>query len=201
MSKPNENAFPENRWEELKALMEAEGTECVIARIAAHGDPAERRKLFGFARRAFSGRDWEGKNLDALVATAEAGIAEIVRQADVEESVDGRASLLDEANVLAYNFAADLAPCWPGDDAAREPRHLEAGLRAADRCVAWRKELGKGPWPHSIAHWARGIHQTALGRAAEGAASFRRAYTFALQHGAGEGTPPEQLVDVCHRSS
>lgn len=69
---------------------------------------------------------------------------------------------VDDANKKTYNLAADLAECWPGDEQPREPRHLEAGVAAAERCLAWRRELGKGPGPFAIAHWAHGMHLLSL---------------------------------------
>lgn len=96
---------------------------------------------------------------------------------------------VDEANRLTYNLAADLAEGWPGDDRPRERRHLEAGLAAAVRCLAWRRELRKGPKPFAIAHWVHGVHLLSLGRAQDAVAALQRSVEAAVQAAreAGEG--------------
>jgi tetratricopeptide (TPR) repeat protein len=155
--------FPEIHWDEMRALMEQQGPDAVIEFIAAFPDEEQRRKLYSFGRFAFAMREWEGKNLDALIAVANAGIAEGLRQAEAEPDAEEAAKLLDFANVLSYNLSADLAECWPGDTLPRERRHFEAGLKAADDCIRWREELGKGPEPFALAYWAKGMHLLSLG--------------------------------------
>ena len=63
---------------------------------------------------------------------------------------------------MSYNLAADLADCWADDGLTRTRRHFEVGRSAADRCIRMRAELNKGPWPHSIAHWVKGMHCMSL---------------------------------------
>ena len=126
--------------------MERDGSEAVIRMIESVDGP-ERTQLYHFARGAFALREWDNKRLDPIIDVCQAGIEHMTR-----------ASELEDANVMAYNLAADLAPCWPGDDLPRDPHHFEAGLNAADQCVSWRAELGKGPAGLALAHWARGIH-------------------------------------------
>ena len=156
-------ASPETLWPRMKELMEAEGPPAVIALVSGHVDAVERGKLFSLALNAFSSREWEGKNLDAIIAVAQAGIWDALQQADSARGEECD-KLLDRANVLSYNLSATLAPCWPGDALPREQRHFEAGLSAAEDCLRWRAQLKKGPMPFAIAHWARGIHLNALGR-------------------------------------
>jgi hypothetical protein len=90
---------------------------------------------------------------------------------------------VDEANKLTYNLAADLAEGWPGDERPRERRHLEAGLAAAERCLAWRRELKKGPRPFAIAHWVHGVHLLSLGRAQDAVAALQRSVEAAHESG------------------
>jgi hypothetical protein len=90
-------------------------------------------------------------NWDGHIAVCCAGVEEMLGQ-----------DCVAQANVLAYNLAADLAPCWPGDEMVREVHHSEVGVDLADNCLQWRVELGKGPDAFAIAHWVRGVHLLAL---------------------------------------
>lgn len=183
---PDQPAFPETLWPRMRDLMEREGPPAVVALIAGHADELERRKLYSLALSAFSSREWEGKSLDAIIAIGQAGIWEGLKQAD-SASGEECSRLLDFANVLSYNLAATLAPCWPGDELPRNVAHFEAGLAAADDCLRWRIQLKKGAMPFAIAHWARGIHLNALGRhdeaLAEHESALRRAEEVAREGG------------------
>lgn len=154
---------PKAHWADLRDAMERGGADAVAGHIAGF-EPAEQRALYHHALRAFDGQDWQGKAFGPQIALAERGIAVILEQAEAAEDEKTRAGLTDSANVLAYNLAANLAPCWPGDDRERSPEVFEAGLSLAARCLAWREQLGKGPFPFLLAWWARGVHQLALGR-------------------------------------
>jgi hypothetical protein len=169
--------FPEIHWEEMRAKMEAGGADAVADFVAGFNDE-ERRKLYAFAQIAFYGRDWEGKGFDGYIEIADAGIAEGVRQAEAESDAAKAAKLLDYANVMSYNLSADLAECWPGDTLPRDKRHLEAGLKAAEDCIRWREELGKGPEPFGMAYWAKGMHQLSLGDAAGAVKSFEKSFGY-----------------------
>jgi len=179
--------FPEGEWGTLKALMEDEGAEAVVGYILGLADPTERLALFYFARPAFAYREWKGKNLDALVTVGEAGISEALAQAEFAADEDARRELVEWANVEAYNLAADLAECWPGDDLPRERRHFEKGLELADRCLAWREELGKGPFAFGLAYWARGMHNLSLWNAEQARADFAAALEHSKTYAGQEG--------------
>ncbi|UCH79280.1 MAG: hypothetical protein JSU81_04840 [Candidatus Coatesbacteria bacterium] len=178
--------FPETEWEEMRALMEKKGADAVIEFVAGFDDE-QRRQLYSLAQRGFAYRDWEGKNLDDLATVVQAGIAEGLRQARAETDAAKAAKLLDYANVLSYNLAADLAECWPGDTLPRDKRHFEAGLKAAADCLRWREELGKGPFPFSIAYWAHGMHLLSLGETHAALEDFRKSYKFAVEFAKAEG--------------
>lgn len=182
--------FPETEWEAMRALMEDEGPEAVIAFVAAFADDEQRRQLYSLAQRGFAYRGWEGKNLDGLAAVVQAGIAEGLRQAEAETDAATAAKLIDYANVLSYNLAADLAECWPGDTLPRERRHFEVGLKAAADCLRWREELGKGPFPFSIAYWAHGMHLLSLGETRAAREDFRKSYDYAVEFANAEGKDP-----------
>jgi len=178
--------FPENRWDEMRTRMETGGVAAVADFVAGFNDE-ERRKLYSFAQRAFYGREWEGKSFDGYIEIVNAGIAEGIRQAEAASDPEDSAKLLDFANVLSYNLSADLAECWPGDTVPRERRHFEAGLKAAEDCLRWREELKKGPFPFSIAYWAKGMHLLSLGETADALENFRKSFDYAREYAKAEG--------------
>ncbi len=165
----------ERRWEELRASMERGGADEVIHYIDAIEDPETRRTVYAIAQKGFGNREWAGRNFDALVEVVTSGIGETLQQALQAEEGETAWKLTDFANRLSYNLAADLAECWPGDEAPRERRHFEAGLRAAEDCVRWRRELGKPPDKRAMAYWAAGMHQMSLGNLYEARGAFETA--------------------------
>jgi hypothetical protein len=191
MGTPTEQADAE--WPELLRIMRERGADAVVDYVTSYEDPATRRALFTRAQRGFGGGAWEGRSLDAITTVVEAGIAEGIAQAAGAADDAERAKLTDFANVLSYNLAAALADCWPDDELPRETRHHEAGLRAADHCLAWRQELRKGPGPFSIAWWARGIHLLGLRRTEDAATAFEESLRFARDdaRSQGAGTEPD----------
>ncbi|MEM7246827.1 MAG: hypothetical protein AAF533_15855 [Acidobacteriota bacterium] len=185
MSKPDD--FTEETWPRLREAMETGGPTSVAELIAGFEDAKQRRQLAFFAHRAFSGRDWRGKTLDALAEVTRLGMDEMLAQASSAESEDDRVRFIDLANVMSYNLSADLADCWPGDEIPRTREHFEQGLASAERCLEWRRELGKGPGPFSMAWWAKGIHELSLGRADDALASFEESQRHAVEGAEAEG--------------
>jgi hypothetical protein len=178
--------FPEIHWEKLREAMETGGPAAVNAFIGGF-DEVERLKLYLFAQRAFGGREWKGKNFDDYIVVANSGISEALRQSESATTPEKAAERKDTANVMSYNLTADLAECWPGDDAPREHRHFEAGLLAADNCIRWRNELGKTSDKKSMAEWAQGMHRMSLRDFTGAIASFNAAAGHAAEHAAANG--------------
>ena len=170
-----ETELEEQRWEELKAHMEQGGAPEVIRYIETIADPETRRTAFAAAQKGFAHKTWEGKNFDSLIEVVTAGIGETLQQALQAVENEETWKLTDFANILSYNLSADLAECWPGDEIPRERRHFEAGLRAAEDCVRWRRELGKPPERRAMAYWAVGMHQLSLGNTYEALGAFETA--------------------------
>lgn len=190
--------FPADQWETMKGLVERDGPVALI-RFVEGFEPASRRKLYEFGHRALSGRDWVGKNLDVLVTFVRAGIESALAQAAGESSSQRADELKDAANRQAFNLAADLAECWPGDELPRERRHFQTGLEMARQAIAWRTELGKGPLPLALAWWAHGMHLLSLRdpssiRAA--ISSFEHALDHARQVAAGKQVPVDVHPDT-----
>jgi tetratricopeptide (TPR) repeat protein len=182
--------FPDVHWDDMRREMESYGAASVVEFIRGFDDATERLKLYQFAQQAFGGREWEGKNFDDLIALVNAGIEEGIAQSDNAENEDVAAKRKDFANVLSFNLSADLAECWPGDEAPREQRHFAAGQKAAEDCIRWREELGKGPFPFALAYWAKGAHQTSLGDYQGAVDSFRKAFEFGKKAAVVEGNKP-----------
>lgn len=166
----SEPAFPDIHAAELARLAREDGSQGIIDFVRGFPDGRQRLQLWSLAMRAFGPE----ADLEDLIDVAEAGIDEALTQREDETDDERRRQLTDQANVMAYNLSADLADCWPEDARPREMRHLETGLEAAQLCLTWRDELGKGPGPISMAWWARGIHLLALGQAEEARDAFAR---------------------------
>jgi hypothetical protein len=182
-----QNEFAEKHWSAMQEAMEQQGPAGVQSVIEAFEDPAERRQLYVFGHRAFSGRDWQGKNLDQVAEFTRLGIAALLEQAQAADEAETGKQLTNTANAMSFNLAADLADCWPGDDVPRETRHFEQGLEAAMKCIRWREELDATPEQFSIAWWARGMHELSLGRHADSLASFTKSRDYAVESAGAAG--------------
>ncbi len=149
------------------------GAEALIDVICKTPDPLERRVLYSFIRQALTLDVVGADGLDVLIALANAGIAENLKQAEDETDAQDRDKRIDAANMISYNLAADLAFCWD-DGFARDRRHYERGLQAGEDCLKWRRQLGKPAARFALAHWARGVHRLALGDVAGAEEDFEK---------------------------
>lgn len=187
-------SFPESLWSELQQTLAERGVDGLLAALRLR-EEHERLPALAFAANAFANREWPNKNLDRVTAIAEAAITELLRQADATDDSEQRGRLIDQANVISYNLSAALAACWPGDELPRRREHHERGLAAALACLAWRRELGKGPLPMVMAHWAEGIHRLSLGDAKGARQAFAASLEQAEAAARGTGTPEELSTD------
>lgn len=186
-----QKAFFEVRWPDIRAAMAKGGAEAAAAKIREHDDPMERRILFMFARQGVGAELDALGGLDAQIALADAGMAELLAQGEAAVDSEERNRRTDVANIISFNLAADLANCWPGDDTPREARHFERGLKAAKDCLRWREELNKPAGPRNMAWWARGMHEISLGRYAEAASSMAKALDYGKQAARDNGVSAE----------
>lgn len=181
--------FFRQHWPTLRQKLESGGAEAAISWIDySFRDELERRILFLFARQGMVMGEWKGRNMDAIVQFADAAIAECLSQSAKATNEETRQRRLDSANIASYNLAADLAWCWD-DGLERETRHFERGLKAAQECIKWRRQLNKGPWPVSMAMWAEGVHRIALDDAAGAVATLGRALEHARLDALSKGQP------------
>jgi hypothetical protein len=180
--------IPSGQDEIILRLLENEGPAAVIEHIMGYGNE-DRVALFHLAREVFVFGDWSGKNLDDLVVLVDAGIEETLRQAKEVNDTPTIIALIDQANVMSFNLAADLAECWPGDTLVRYHRHFERGLSAGLQCVEWRVELEKGEYPQYLAYWVSGMHQLSLGRYQQALYTLSKALNHAQQYTIDSGLP------------
>jgi hypothetical protein len=189
-----QQTFFRANWPGLKAALEQGGAQAGIAFISGFADALERRVLFVFARQGMNGRDdafeggVENPSLDALIEVADAGIAELLAQAEAEPDLELRSKRFDSANVISYNIGADLADCW-GDSFNRTREHFLRGLQAGEDCIKWRTELQKPPAPFSMAYWLRGMHRLSMGDGEGGKADFGESLRYAEQDAAEDKLP------------
>jgi hypothetical protein len=155
----------------------AEGGWAAAEALAGRQDgPRARVQLLGLATRVASGELRASFSLDQLMEFNDRALeAALAAMAEYSAEPAEAGWFKQQANVQAYNFAADLAPCWPGDDEPRERRHYEKGAELARRMLRWRIELDKQPESFALAYWALGIHLLGLGEHAEAAEAFGRA--------------------------
>lgn len=154
--------FFKKHWSEMKARLETGDPEAVVKFIKEKfDDDVEKRVMYIFARGGILFDEWKDKNLDACIPVADAGIEELLRQAEESPDEETRNRRIDTANVISYNLGSDLAFCW-NDPYERTEAHFKRGLKAGEDCVRWRKELNKPAMPFSMAYWVCGIHRLAL---------------------------------------
>lgn len=166
---------------ELRRLANAGDAAHVVAFVRSFEDPLQRRVLWLYARQTLVMDPECQADLDLYVEVMRAGIADLLAEAAEEGDAETAARRTDLANIASYNLSADLADCWPADGKERQARHFEAGLAAALDCIRWRQELNKPAGPHSMAWWARGMHELSLGRTQDAVTSFERSLQYARE--------------------
>jgi hypothetical protein len=166
-------------WTVLQPLAERGQTEQMLSSIRSIADDAERIGLYRSTIRHLAFDDWNNKNLDVMTALADAAIADCDRLGG---------DFLQQANVICYNTAANLADCW-ADDFPREARHFEKGIEYATKARWYRNHLGKGPGAMAMAMWALGKHEQSLGRFEEATSTFRQCVELEREAALAAGKP------------
>lgn len=161
----NERDFFSSQWPALRSALETGGPGAMVAAILAYPSDAERSALFRNARHGLVLDEWEGKNLDGYMEVVDAGCAWLSERAE-KVPVDERNDYLAVLAELTFNFAADIADCWPGDDEPRQRRHFQRGMEIAEQSVGLREELAKPDSSKHLGWWAFGYHQLRLGNTA-----------------------------------
>ena len=164
---------------ELRQALATGKANAIMSVIRRADSPLRRRQLFAMAQQALSRRKDAARDFDLLIAVVQAGVRDSMQQAGLEEDPAEGARLKTFVDTIAYDLAADLAECWPGDTARRMKHHFEAGLEASRECVRLRDEIGAPASSRSPAAWIRGAHELSLGRMRDAAVSFERALDFA----------------------
>jgi hypothetical protein len=181
--------FFEGRRDALKQAAATGGGRAVVASIAEYGSFAERLVLYTLARQVLVIGQDASAGLDAAIDVADAGVDEVEDLLAEAEDEGQRRHLLRALHMLNFNLAADLADCWPDDDAPRERRHFERGLRAAEALLA--PIFDGAATPHVLANdwWVKGMHELSLGRLGPSRQSFREALDHAVEAADREGVP------------
>jgi hypothetical protein len=190
---------PQNSYADEVAQLLPQGSEAVVAYIFSlpfeervEASRSAQKTLFA-AVKDVAGLDTYADAMRKIIDRSVSGLRTVGSSEEDDKT-------LDAYNAMSYNLSADLADCWPDDPVAREQRHFELGLRAAEDCVRWRNELNKPPRSFSIAYWAKGMHLLSLGHYSGAVKSFNLGLGFALRaaQDAGKLAPlgPESTFDV-----
>lgn len=158
----DERAFFSRHWPDLRKTLEQAGPDALVSAILSRASDAERAALFRFVRQGLVFEEWEGKNLDSYMSVVDAGRAWLSERAAAVPT-DERNDYLAVLAELTFNFAADIADCWPGDDEPRDQRHFQRGMEVAEQSVGLREELDKPDSSKHLGWWAFGYHQLRLG--------------------------------------
>jgi hypothetical protein len=162
----------EARADTLRATLASNGPRGVVSFVQSLPDE-ERLETYSAAQRLFGPRSDTSASLDDYVVIVRAGIDDAIRRSEASSDGARAVALKETANIFSFNLLADLAECWPDDTIARERRHFEEGLRAAEDCIRWRDELGKPDDRKAMATWGKGMHLLSLGRHDEAIDAFR----------------------------
>lgn len=172
----------------MRQLLVDTGPQAIIDYIQGFDSDPLRRVLYIASKEALAPQEAAGKDLDALIAVSDAGVAEIRGQVKAAEADEERAQMLHGAHIVSYNLAAELADCWPDDDMPRTEAHHRRGVRAADDCLQI-SEAGGRPGPIANDYWARGIHLLPLGDVEGTIQSWTKAREHAVSAAEANGKP------------
>lgn len=172
----------------MKEAVKSGGGDAVIAYIKGFDSDPLRRVLYIASKQVLVPKDSADKRLDDLITVSDAGVAEMLRQAEHAVDEDTRAQCVHAAHIISYNLAAELADCWPGDDLPRTPAHHTRGMQAATDCLLWSQPAGQ-PMPISNDFWVRGIHQLALGDVAAAIRNWSASLEFAEEAAQAQSEP------------
>ncbi|MHC4470309.1 MAG: hypothetical protein ACYS99_05030 [Planctomycetota bacterium] len=188
-----QKSFFDSHWGTMKEAVESGGGKAVVDFILGFEDDLERRVLFVFARQGLVMADWEGKGFDPYIEVCDAGVEEMLRQAENAPDDDDAKKRVNGAHVISYNLACDLADCWPGDDAPRNPEQFERGLQAAEDCLRWcAPQITAG---FARDYWVKGMHELSLGDRRAAAESFEKGQAYAAEAAREEERPDTVSAD------
>ena len=171
----------------MKEAVEAGGGGAVIDYIEGFDSDPLRRVLYIASKQVLAPPDFQDKRLDDLITVSEAGVAEMLRQAEATSDGETRGQCIHGAHVVSFNLAAELADCWPDDELPRTEAHHIRGTQAAVDCLLWSEAAGE-PMPISNDYWVRGIHQLALGDTQAAIRSWTASLEFAEAAAENQGT-------------
>ena len=112
---------------------------------------------------------WDRKNVEAVLAVT--GFARAYATLHDRKEAE---------NILLFNTASFTLPWWR-DSLDTTPWQRELGIRAAQRLIGLRRELGKGPADLSKGYWVYGAHQFYRGNARAAVNGFNKALVSARE--------------------
>ncbi len=181
------------KWEHLRAQLDCDGVLACQKSIERENEAFVRNQVYRFViRKLGGGSSPSPEDLDAMIELGKAAIRHALETA--EKDPERSSQWFDEANVSAFNLAANLCDCW-GDGDSRRREHFEAGLKFADQALLLRTKLNKGPGPFSMAYWMRGKHLLSLGRATESIESFAVSLSFEEKLATSNGLPSQPAAN------
>lgn len=119
-------------------------------------EKTQRLEALDEVRKALASNEKSPPSLDQMHEIYEACVVHALAIADGDEK------LMQYANATSYNLSANLASCWFDDRRPRERKHFEAGVAAANRCLALRTQLNKPPFAFAMAYFILGVHEFSL---------------------------------------
>jgi hypothetical protein len=145
------------------------GAARLTAQLSASPDPeASMRRFAEVARLLYAPR----RNLAAMLAVAQGGVAYGKAQAERAGSEIAGARLRQLAMRLGYNVAANGWPGWGDEGVNPTAEQVSTALAMAEDSLALRRDFEVGADRMDRGHWLVGALQMAVGRNAEAAASF-----------------------------
>ncbi len=180
----------EQHRQAMRSAAETGGGQAVIDYIEGFESGPLRRVLYIASKQALAPPDFKDKRLDDLITVSDAGIVEMLRQAEAASDDEAYGQCIRAAHIVSFNLAAELADCWPEDDLPRTDAHHQRGVVAATDCLLWSESAGE-PMPISNDYWARGIHQLALGDAPAAIRSWTLSLELAETAAENEGQPAD----------
>ncbi len=157
-------------------ILKEQGTAAAIEFLTGQEDPAEAAKTFNaLARHAY----WKQKDVPAMVALSQAGIAACLEKSAQTGDSDLAASLKDSAKGIAYNLASFAWPGWGEEGITLNAEQVALGMEAAQTSLQLVAELEKGDLQMSRGHWMVGAQQIAASQYGEAKSSFAEAVKYA----------------------
>lgn len=157
-----QDLFEQSR-DSLREVALRGGGAAVVEFIATLEGFGQRLTLYTMARQVLVMDEGVPGGLDMIGDVADAAIAECEVVLAKAKGLAERREMLRALHMVNFNLAADLADCWPEDEAHRKRRHFERGLEAAEYLLGDMFAGAVAPAALANDYWVRGMHELSLG--------------------------------------